>query len=269
MANAAFDALAPDYDRAFSETVIGRWLRDRTHQWMEPLFAPGSRVLELGCGTGEDALWLARRGVEVTATDASPAMLEQTRAKTQAEANATVTPLDLNRLPSDFDGLFDGVLANFGALNCVRDRRQLAAWLAARIKPGGHAAFAVMGPVCLWEIGWHGLHGEWATATRRMRGASTFQPDANGPTLTVDYPSPTALTREFAPHFRREALRGLGLWLPPGDAFGVVERRPQLLRALTGMEGRLSGNQASAWLADHTWIELVRTDVEIKQRRVL
>ncbi len=93
-----------------------------------------------------------------------------------------------------------------------------------------------------------------------MRGTSTFQPDANGPTLTVDYPSPTTLTREFAPHFRRDALRGLGLWLPPSAAFGMIERRPRLLNKLTTLEDRLSGNQVSAWLADHYWIELARTD---------
>ncbi len=260
MANAAFDTLAPDYDRAFSETTIGRWLRNRTQGWMKPLFAPGSRVLELGCGTGEDALWLARRGVEVTATDASPAMLDETRAKTRDELKVTVVPLDLNVLPNSFSGPFDGLLANFGALNCVRNRRQLAAWLAARIEPSGRAGFAVMGPVCLWELGWHGLHGDFRTATRRMRSTSTFQPDADGPALIVDYPSPVTLTREFAPHFRRESLRGLGLFLPPSDAFGVVERRPRLLRSLTALEGRLSGNRVSAWLADHYWIELVRTD---------
>jgi SAM-dependent methyltransferase len=260
MTNAPFDALAADYDRAFSHAPIGRRLRDRAHKWMEPIFAPGSRALELGCGTGEDALWLARRGVNVLATDASPAMLEQTRAKTAANPNVTIAPLDLNALPDDCAGPFGGALANFGALNCVRDRRQLAAWLAARMMPGSHAAFAVMGPVCLWEIGWHGLHGELRTAARRLHGPSLYQPDGTSASIAVDYPSPSTLTREFAPCFRRTALRGLGLFLPPSDAFCVVERRPALLRTLTALENHLGGNKASAWLADHYWIELVRTE---------
>ena len=49
------------------------------------LFQPGDQVLELGCGTGEDAIWLAKRGVRVLATDGSPAMLEATARKAQAE----------------------------------------------------------------------------------------------------------------------------------------------------------------------------------------
>ncbi len=263
MANAAFDALAPGYDRAFSETAVGRWLRARTHSWMEPLFAPGSRVLELGCGTGEDALWLARRGIDVLATDVSAAMLEQTRLKTCAEPNVTAAALDLNALPSTFAGSFGGVLANFGALNCVHDRRQLAAWLAARMTPGSCAAFAAMGPVCLWEIGWHSLHGEFRTAARRLHGQSAYRPAGGSAAIVVNYPSPTTLTREFAPYFRRAALRGLGLFLPPSDAFGVIERRPELLRALTALEGRSGGSRASAWLSDHYWIELVRTEIPV------
>ena len=41
------------------------------------------RILELGCGTGEDALRLARRGLEVVAVDASPGMIQVARQKAQ------------------------------------------------------------------------------------------------------------------------------------------------------------------------------------------
>ncbi|MFN8447316.1 MAG: class I SAM-dependent methyltransferase [Anaerolineae bacterium] len=92
-------------------------------------------ILELGCGTGEDALYLAGRGVRVTATDASPAMLAVARAKTADQPLVFVQPLDLNALPADFPA-FDGVFANFGVLNCLTDWRPLAAWLAQRIPPG-------------------------------------------------------------------------------------------------------------------------------------
>ncbi len=41
---------------------------------------PGARVLDCACGTGMLAVGLARRGFQVTASDASPAMVERTRA---------------------------------------------------------------------------------------------------------------------------------------------------------------------------------------------
>lgn len=46
----------------------------------------GRQVLDLGCGTGRHALWLAAQGAEVTALDFSEGMLEQARAKAGAEA---------------------------------------------------------------------------------------------------------------------------------------------------------------------------------------
>src|SRR5690348_10540712 len=76
-----FDALAADYDRAFTTSTIGRHMRAAVWRRLDAVFRPGDRVLELSCGTGEDALYLARKGVRVVATDSSPRMLEKARAK--------------------------------------------------------------------------------------------------------------------------------------------------------------------------------------------
>ncbi len=48
------------------------------------LLRPG-RALELGCGTGADAICLARRGFEVTAVDCSPTALERARVRAEQE----------------------------------------------------------------------------------------------------------------------------------------------------------------------------------------
>ena len=80
----AFDALAADYDASFTATPLGTLLREAVWRRLDARFAPGDRVLELACGTGEDAIHLARRGVQVTAIDASPAMVEVARRKAAA-----------------------------------------------------------------------------------------------------------------------------------------------------------------------------------------
>ena len=46
---------------------------------MDELFHAGERILDIGCGTGEDAAHFAARGVQVHATDASPAMVQVAR----------------------------------------------------------------------------------------------------------------------------------------------------------------------------------------------
>jgi len=58
---ATFDAVASGYDAAFTERTLGRMLRAAVRERLP--FAAGDRVLELGCGTGEDAIWLDRKSV--------------------------------------------------------------------------------------------------------------------------------------------------------------------------------------------------------------
>lgn len=258
-ASAPFDALAGDYDRTFSDTLIGRWLRARAQGRLAARFGAGDRVLEIGCGTGLDALFLAQRGVTVTATDISEAMLDAARARVAPGLPVTFARLDLNALPADgfCDQLYDGAFAGFGPVNAAENVSALAAWLAARVRAGGVVCLGVMGPLCLWEIGWHALHGDFKTAGRRLGGQAQFTPPDGSP-LTVRYPSIRAVTRAFAPWFARARVESLGLFLPPSDVYGVIERRPRLLRLLTALEVWAAGVPPLARLADHYWIELTR-----------
>ena len=78
---AVFDEAAATYDSDFAGTTAGVWLRESVWSRLTPFIKPGMHVLDLGCGTGEDALWLARNACRVTAADGSPAMLERVAAK--------------------------------------------------------------------------------------------------------------------------------------------------------------------------------------------
>jgi predicted TPR repeat methyltransferase len=76
-----FDTMAADYDAAFTYSLIGERMRQAVWQRLAAHLEAGDCVLELGCGTGEDAMYLARRGVRVHATDVSAGMLSIAREK--------------------------------------------------------------------------------------------------------------------------------------------------------------------------------------------
>lgn len=263
-----FDSEAAAYDDAFTHTQIGRYLRGRVHERLAARFKTGDHVLEIGCGTGEDAAFLAGRGVRVTATDASTEMLRVARAKISATSAppslVDFAALDLKALPDDFAlpqaGTYDGAFADFGPLNCITDWRPLAGWLANRVKPGGMVAFGVMAPFCLWEIAWHGLHFDFKTAFRRLRRNTTFTPTAgDAAAIQITYPTVRRLTQDFTPGFERIHLTPLGIALPPSDAFGFIEKRPQLLRFLLRLESGFADRGQLALFADHYWIEFQRS----------
>ncbi len=72
----AYDRAAADYDRQ----VLGDdWMRNVLWERYARLFRPGQVVLDVGCGTGIDALFLAQRGIRVVGIDASVAMVAQAR----------------------------------------------------------------------------------------------------------------------------------------------------------------------------------------------
>jgi SAM-dependent methyltransferase len=255
----AFDPLAATYDDTFTHSPIGQYLRGQIHARLDQHFQAGDHVLELGCGTGEDAVYLANRGVRVTATDLSQGMLETARAKAADQPLITFAKLDLCSLPIRDDqpemSDFSGVFSNFGPLNCLEDWRPLAAWLAQRMKSGGIVGLGVMSPLCVWEPLWHGLHGNFKTATRRWRKATLFQADGSTEPIIVRYPTICRFTRDFAPYFKRVYMKGIGLFLPPSDVFGVIEKRPRLMKSLMKLEDRFTRYSWLAPFADHYWIE--------------
>ena len=76
---AAFDRLAGSYDEVFTRSVIGRVQRGVVWKVLAETFRPGDRILELNCGTGEDALFLGRRRVTVESCDADRTNREAAR----------------------------------------------------------------------------------------------------------------------------------------------------------------------------------------------
>src|SRR5437762_14179101 len=73
----AFDRHAPVYDRVF----LSREMRSEVWEMADRLCLPGMRLLDLGCGTGDDAIHFAQRGLNVTAVDISSQMISQLKAK--------------------------------------------------------------------------------------------------------------------------------------------------------------------------------------------
>jgi SAM-dependent methyltransferase len=248
--------MAGDYDSLFTATVIGTLMRKAVWARCADRFQAGHKVLEMNCGTGEDALWLAHRGVQVLATDVSPAMLEVARNKLSGTPDGEQVRLqllaweDLAKLNA---GPFDGMLSNFGGLNCVGDLREAARALAAKLRPGAVAILCVMGPVVPWEWAWFFAQGRPAKGLRRLRrGGSEWSG------IRVHYPS-IARTREvFSPEFRMLRVSALGALLPPPYTEKRLGRFARVLAGLERVERRLETLWPLPWLSDHYLLELER-----------
>jgi len=252
-----FDDLAADYDAAFTRTALGSTLRELVWERFEALLRPGQRVLELGCGTGEDAVQLGRSGIEVVATDPSLKMLQVAQLKATAAGCADRIQLlceRMERVPQLLRGAkFDAVVSNFGALNCVKDLDALLRDVAMLCAPHANIIFVVMGRYVPWEWAWYAARGEGRKAMRRLRRHGV---DWRG--LTISYPTPRTFAALLAPQFAVTRIAPLGCVLPPSYAGEWLQRSPMAFKALASLERIAHGCAPLAALADHYIIEARR-----------
>jgi SAM-dependent methyltransferase len=253
----AFDQMASTYDETFTDTAVGRALREIVWSRFEPLFHASRQVLELGCGTGEDAVRLARTGVRVLATDASPEMIQVARRKASqgnCQERIEFHCLAMEEIGSlSQRGLFDGVLSNFGAVNCVGNLEELIAEVAARTARGAPLLWVVMGRHAPWEWVWYLLRGQWQKAWRRLQPGGTVWRG-----LTISYPTPAQVRVLLNPHFEVTRIAPLGFLLPPSYAANWLDRSPRLLAALAGLEKLAQHAGILASVSDHFIVEAIR-----------
>jgi SAM-dependent methyltransferase len=234
---------------------------------LQALFTPGSRLLEIGCGTGDEALALSAAGYDIVATDISPAMIDTARAKAADRGDERVTwrVLPAGRLADSSQELgtetFDGAYASFGALNCEPQLPALAQALSTLVHPSGSVLCSIMNRSCAWEMLWDLAHLRPRWAFRRWRRgwveAGLASPQGRQ-TVPTRYYSGREFAQCFAPHFRLVRIRGLPVFLPPPYLADLLAERPGLLRRLAGLERLLAHRRPFRLLGDHTVLVMSR-----------
>jgi cyclopropane fatty-acyl-phospholipid synthase-like methyltransferase len=131
----------PEWDASYTGGTLAPWDIGRPQPALVRLADEGrltGRLLDAGCGTGENALLAASRGADVTGIDLAPTAIARAREKASARGLAArfevADALDLGRLGLTVDTVIDsGVFHVFGD----GDRARYVASLAAVLRPGG------------------------------------------------------------------------------------------------------------------------------------
>jgi len=250
----AFDSVAADYDGPRGNNALIQEMRWEMWRWLDLTFAPGGHLLDLGCGTGLDAVRMARVGHRVIATDWSDQMVRRT---TERAAQEQLTPRvaalvagahELHRLEGE--GTYDGAYSNLGPLNCVPDLGAMSRELFRLLKPGGSLVFTVIGRVCPWEIAHYLGRRNWARL--RIRYARGFVPvGMNNHTVWTHYYAPREFYRAFKREFALTHFRGLCLFAPPPYISWVHDRHPRWHERLWRLDRALAAYPVVRGLGDH------------------
>jgi SAM-dependent methyltransferase len=259
-AGAVFDRLAASYDHEFTESRIGRAQRGEVWKVLRDTFHAHDCILELNCGTGEDAFFLAAQGISVFSCDASQQMIM--RAEHRLRQKQELLPIVFCLLPTERiaelnpSTPFDGVFSNFSGLNCVADLSSLSADLAKLMRPGGQLVLCLSTRYSLIEILYYLLRGQPRKALRRCKGHA--QASLHGAPLTVYYPKLGELRRQFAPYFELRSVRGVGVAIPPSYLERWVTRHPRLFELLRRIEPLVATLPILRSTGDHILVRFER-----------
>jgi SAM-dependent methyltransferase len=260
MSVAAFNLIAERYDDIFTRTTIGRVQRSVVWKALAHAFPAGSSVLELNCGTGEDALFLARRGVAVTACDASGAMIALAQRRQSFEAPQTKIEFRVlaNECIQQMKGerIFNGAFSNFSGLNCVEDIRGVAKSLAALLAAPAPLLVCLSTRVCLWEVAWYLAHACPRKAFRRFSGRTIAR--VEGLPVPVWYPTLRRIRATFSPWFHTRSVRAIGLFVPPSYTESWAHRNQRWIAALAKIDDALRRWPVLRGVGDHVLLEFER-----------
>jgi ubiquinone/menaquinone biosynthesis C-methylase UbiE len=219
-----------------------QYKRKRVQDHLLKYLEPGSRILELNCGTGEDAVCLAQKGHVVHATDISEGMQKKLIEKAAVRGlSESVTSELCSFTALEFlknRGPYDCIFSNFAGLNCTGDVKQVLSRFDSLLKPGGVVVLVLLPRFCLWETLLI-FRGKFKTATRRFFSAKGRKASIDGLPFRCWYYSPGFIKRLMREKYFSLGLEGLCTLVPPSYLENFPERFPVIYSRLCDAEDRL------------------------------
>ena len=255
--NASFDTAASTYDTTFTNTVIGKLQRGLVYEHLSEIIkTQPKKILEINCGTGEDAIWLAKQNHNVTATDISEKMILVANRKIFI-SNLHFKQADINTISEQFvNEKFDMIFSNFGGLNCL-PKEQLQHFLKNAtdlLSEKGQLILVIMPKNTLWEQFYFLTKVNFKAMFRRKK--QSIIANVEGKKVKTYYHNPKELINLASTNFEVKQLKPIGFFIPPSYLEPFFKNKPKLISALNSLEKKIKNQSVLSKYADHYFIVL-------------
>ena len=240
-AERAFSKQSAIFDEIYSSNVIIQYKRQRVRDHLQQFLRPTCKILELNAGTGEDAVWFAKQGHTVHATDISKGMQEKLAAKIhqhKLEAQVTQELCSFTELTGVKNkGPYDLIFSNFAGLNCTGELDKVLQSFSPLLKHKGIVTLVILPEFCLWESLLF-LKGDFKTAFRRFFSDKGVKAHIEGEYFTCWYYNPSYVIKNMKDTFDVLSVEGLCTLVPPSYLENFPTKRPSLFNWLKEKENK-------------------------------
>lgn len=250
--NKAFTKQSILYDSYEENNKILTWMRKQVRNAAISFLKKNDTILELNSGTGTDAVFFARKGFKVLATDLSDGMIEKIELKVNHEKLSgliDVLQCSYTELDRIQNRKFDFIFSNFGGLNCVADLNLVTKHFPSLLRNNGIVCLVIIPPICPWEI-IQLLRGKIKFAFRRFN-KSGLPANIEGVSFYTYYFSHTKIMSALGPNFKLLKLMSLGVFTPIPQMEVFQNKFPRLLGFLNSLDEITSGYFPFNRMGDH------------------
>jgi|SRR6185312_4249060 len=260
-AEIAFTNQSVVFDHIYGNDAIINYKRSRVRSHVLQYLKPGSSILEVNSGTGEDALFFAKLGYRVHATDISEGMQQQLKSKIVASGmgqSITAEKISFTRLHElNSRGPYDLIFSNFAGLNCTDELTRVLASFDDLLQPDGIVTLVILPKFCLWET-LLVFKGKFRTAFRRFFSSKGKRAHVNGEYFKCWYYDPSFIINQLKNQFNLLKIEGLCTIVPPSYIEGFAEKHPAVYRFLKSMENKLKSSWPWKYIGDYYIISLIK-----------
>ncbi|MDB5141806.1 MAG: class SAM-dependent methyltransferase [Mucilaginibacter sp.] len=255
----AFTGQSAIFDDLYSSNTIINYKREQVRNHVLKYLTPGSSILELNSGTGEDAIFFAGKGHKVHATDISPGMQQQLQLKVQKRQLAAMVSNELcsytNLDQLENKGPYDLIFSNFAGLNCTDKLDKVLASFSPLLRPNGMVTLVILPKFCLWETLLL-FKGKFRTAFRRFFSSKGRTAHIEGHYFKCWYYNPSYITSRLKDSFDVLGIEGLCTLVPPSYMEGFAEKHPSAYNFLKRKEDQLKNRWPWKVIGDYYIISL-------------
>ena len=241
-AASAFTKQAPVFDNMYGGDTIIQYKRERVRDHVNKFLKSQSNILELNSGTGEDAIYFARLGHKVHATDISGGMQDILRKKVKSKGlddKITTEICSYTKLDTiNNRGPYDLIFSNFAGLNCTDELDKVCNEFDALLNSGGLVTLVILPKFCLWETMLF-FKGKFKTSLRRFFSKNGVSAHIEGQYFKCWYYNPSQIKKIMGHRYEMIALEGLCTIVPPSYIEGFAEKHPKLFASLVKKESGL------------------------------